>query len=328
MAINTRKFDNWIRKHKWFALALPLVVLLLAFFIAASFNEMKGHAKEAVTENGYNNSLPNQSNELEVKDPNSYYKESLKDSMESTRKKGSIKNIAGKDKTKDSLEQILEDLDSFSFDENVSDSNEHIENKIPTINSKEQQKQVSIKKEIHLTEEEKLLKTIEENREYRKNLREANLKISNQKLPDEKIKIRVYVYRDQNVLPFHNVNLTVIDPFTYKGKYFESGFSLFGTVENVSNNKVFITVGAVGDLDINLKAYDPRRKHEGLYFIEAGKLEQELMDEIEDQGLQEVAGKSGSGLARTLASILNNNKKKKFTYIPLYNDYEMEFRNY
>lgn len=181
-----------------------------------------------------------------------------------------------------------------------------------------------------LTEEEKILQKIEQRKKLREQMRTENQKNAyrNPVSSSEKIKIKAYVYRNQNVLPNYNVNLTLITPFTYKGKKYDSGFQLFGTVTGVKNNKLFIEVNAVGDEEIKLKAYDPRRKHEGLYFLEAGKLEEELRREIEEEGLQEAARESQSGLARAVATVLTSNKRKKFTFIPLDNDQEMELRNY
>lgn len=186
-----------------------------------------------------------------------------------------------------------------------------------------------VKKE--LTENEKILLEIERRNKLSEQAREANLNNSKNfdvKEEIEKVKIKAYVYRDQKVLPFYNVNLRLITPFTYKGKYYESGYSLYGTVDRVSNNRVFISVTAVGDLEIKLTAHDPRRKHEGLYFLQAGKLEEELKEEVQDQGIDVAVTGSKSDFARAVASILKSNKKKKLTHIPLYNDYEMELRNY
>ena len=118
MAQLAQNFNRWIRQHKLFALALPIVILLLVYFISNSIQGMTSLPKDSIDTNGYNNSLPNQSSELEIKDPNTYFKESVNDSLDRLRDKGKIKNIVGREKEKDSLEQILEDLENFSIDEN------------------------------------------------------------------------------------------------------------------------------------------------------------------------------------------------------------------
>ncbi|GAA4277539.1 conjugative transposon protein TraM [Aquimarina mytili] len=183
-----------------------------------------------------------------------------------------------------------------------------------------------------LTEEEKILQKIEQRKKLREQMRAENQKNASRDpvSSSEKIRIKAYVYRNQNVLPDFQVNLTLITPFIYNGKKYESGFSLVGNVIKVERNKVFIEVNSIGDDEdrIKLKAYDPKGKHEGLYYPQAGALEQELKFEIERQGLQEAARESQSGLVRAVSTVLTSNKRKKFTFIPLENDKEMVLKNY
>ena len=118
MGINTQRFDRWIKKHKLFAMAAPLVLLLLVFFIVTSLKSMDAKDVQNI-ESGYNNSLPNQKNELEVEEPNTYYKQSVKDSLDRLRAGGKIKNIIDSKKEKDSLEKILMELENFSLDDEL-----------------------------------------------------------------------------------------------------------------------------------------------------------------------------------------------------------------
>lgn len=180
--------------------------------------------------------------------------------------------------------------------------------------------------ENQLSEEEKIQQKIERRKKMREELRNKNNSKGSQKVVAEKIDLRAYIFRDQLVLPKSNVNITLQTGFTFKGKYYKSGFKLFGTVEKVQDNKVYISVSSIPGLELN--AWDARRNHEGLYFTEAGILEQELRDEIEDEGLNEVARETRGGWVRAVASVLKSNKKRNFTYIPLPNDHELELKNY
>ena len=115
MALNTHKLNDWIRNHKGFALALPVAILLLVYFLSTSFDGLRGSPQKQEIGNGYNDSLPNQSSGLEIKDPNSYYKESVKDSLERSRKKNGVATLVDREKENDSLEKILNDLENFSL---------------------------------------------------------------------------------------------------------------------------------------------------------------------------------------------------------------------
>lgn len=69
MALNTHKLNDWIRNHKGFALALPIAILLLIYFLSTSFNGLKGAIQDEGTTDGYNDSLPDRSSGMEIKDP-------------------------------------------------------------------------------------------------------------------------------------------------------------------------------------------------------------------------------------------------------------------
>lgn len=177
------------------------------------------------------------------------------------------------------------------------------------------------------TEPQNKLSRIEKKRKEREERRKkANSNIK--KSLTEKIEIRAYVYRLQNVLPYNNVNLKLITPLTYKGVFYESGFPLVGTVEKVEKNRVYISVKSLGDQSVDFKAYDKKNKHEGIYFSEAGELERQVKEELRQDGYEEAINKSRITIGQGISAVINNDKRNKLTRIPLPNDFEITLKNY
>ncbi|QKX07755.1 hypothetical protein HN014_22410 (plasmid) [Aquimarina sp. TRL1] len=176
-----------------------------------------------------------------------------------------------------------------------------------------------------LTPEEERLLRIEEKRKLREERRSSKTSKNN---GEEKIEIRAYVYRPHLVLPNDVVELTLVTPFTYKGKYYDAGFEMKGIVKGVKNNRVFMVVEKLVGQTVNLKAYDPGLDSEGLLLPRAGILEQELKGELQKGGLEEAAKLTKSQIARAITTVINSNRRDKLTKVPLDNDYEMVLRNY
>tara|TARA_R110002012_G_scaffold281520_2_gene470615 strand:+ start:45 stop:1073 length:1029 start_codon:yes stop_codon:yes gene_type:complete len=292
MAQLAQNFNSWIRQHKLFALALPIVVLLLVYFISNSIQGMTSPPDSSIENNGYNNSLPNQSNELEIKDPNTYFKESVNDSLDKLRDKGKIKNIVGREKEKDSLEQILEDLENFSIDENkvaeVSPKNREID--VTTNNS--------ITNRSNQTNE---VSEYEQKLEYRNMLLEARekrkAKSQDYSAPKSKnnqlstslsnLKVSAAIYKDQFILPGKLVTLILKEELTFNGKSFPKNTFVYAKA-NIRQSRVLLEIDNVDDFPINLEV-KARNGGVGIYNPQAGELLSEFYSDVEEGTVQDIS---------------------------------------
>ena len=325
------KLKNYVLKNvRQIFLYIPIPMLVTIFFIVQEVKGMKGESeeKDPKTKSGFNTELPFEKNSVSNKNKHQVHTEWEKDSMKNSNKELSpIPELNPKkdEAQKDSLELALEKMENFKFSEKKSSPAAPSENKSSSAKTDRRSSISNSSEKVNvrnsLSENERIMQEIERREKLRQKMNYEEVEESTA----DKISIKAYVFRDQDVLPGFNVNLTLVTPFVYKGKKYESGHPLYGTVEKVSNNKVFISVNSIDGL--KLEAWDPRRNHEGLYFIQAGILEQELKEEIQNEGLDEVANQSQNTWIRTVTSILKSQNKRKFTYIPLSNDYEMILKN-
>ncbi len=293
MGLNTQKFNTWIRQHKLFALASPIVILLLIYFVTTSLNGMKVSFNDGQIENGYNNSLPNQSNELEIKDPNSYFKESIKDSLERSRSKGSIKNIMGREEEKDSLERILEDLDSFSIDDNTISSNLYDNNKLSAENSKPTSTYSSKPKQLSESEKRleyrKMLQQAKEERKARSQDYSAPIK-NNAGLNEliSKVNIRATIYRDQFIIPGNRVTLILREDFHFNEKMFPKNTFVYATA-NIKQSRVLLDIKNIDGFQIPLEVRDEEDDRLGIHNEKAGELLMEFYSEVQEGSVQDIS---------------------------------------
>ena len=68
MKTNKEKLDAWLQKNKIFAIALPLVLIGGGYFVVSSFTKFKNKKEPTIVSDGYNNSLPFEKKEINVKD--------------------------------------------------------------------------------------------------------------------------------------------------------------------------------------------------------------------------------------------------------------------
>lgn len=296
MALSIQKFNTWIRQHKLFAIASPIVALLLVYFITNSLNGMTSFSDKPI-KNGYNNTLPNQSNELEIKDPNSYFKESIKDSLERHRAKGSVRNIMGRDK--DSLERILEDLDNFSINEktvanNLNSESELLSENLNPINSYPTKSQELSESEKRL-EYRKMLQQAKEERKARSQDYSAPKTIKPDiEEPAPNLNVKASVYRDQFIIPGNRVTLILREDFYYEDIKFPKNTFVFATA-NIKQSRVLLDVKNIGEVQIALKAKDEEDGSFGIYNERAGELLMEFYGEVE------------SGIVRDISNELSDN---------------------
>ena len=325
------KIRKIIRDNKSMFMYMPIPILGMLFFV---INEISGMVSDQNSDTskdnnkGFNTELPFEKSALENKNKHEVFSDWQKDSMKNSNASNyNIPNI-GKDKEveKDSFDIALEQMEKFKFDEKPvkKKSNPKRTGSVPKKTENIVQPQVK-----KLTEQEKILKEIERREKLRQ-----KMNYDEKKEVVENVSIKAYVYRTHNILPNSNVDLTLVTPFVYKGIQFNSGHSLQGTVKRVSSdNKLYLVVESIAISDtesvkINLKAYDSRRRHEGLYFEQAGILAAELNREVQEEGLDELANQTQSGWTRVVTNVIKSNKRKRLTKITMDNDYEMILKNF
>ncbi len=312
MALNRHKFDRWIRQHRYFAMALPIVIVLSIFFVTTSLESME--AKDAATgENGYNNTLPNQTKELEVKQPNTLYKQSLKDSLERIRENGTIRNIVDSEKEKDSLEKILLELENFSMDDPLTEpgfekETENNEIDLPpktTDPQTEAQKQLEYRNMLLKARDERLARSQDYSATY-------SPIISEKASPP--INIPASVYRNQFVLPGDRVTLILRESAAYNGHSFPKNTFVYATA-NIKGSRIVLEVSNIDRVPMDLTAKDQQDGNIGLYSQRAGELWSEFSLDVQDDALsaasEELADASQTPMVNTITSSFGSFFKKK-----------------
>ena len=337
MAAHFQKFNNWVRQHKLFALATPLVLLLLIYFVTNSISGMEILSREGQTKSGYDNSLPNQAKELIVKDPNSYYKSSLKDSLEAIQNKGTIQNIVVREKETDSLEKILEDLDNFSIDENqintLPENNSTASNQGPTIQTDN--------KSVELSETEKKLQYIQmlqnareeriaRNQEYS----ESRNNIQSEKVLIPTVKVRASVYRNQFIIPGQRVTLLLMENLHYMDNVFPKNTLVYATA-NIKGSRVLLNINKILDTPIKLMVRDLEDNELGIHNDTAGDLINEFYEDLEMNSVNDVSDEISKNIEIPLTqnaisafgNFFSNKKRKNRDEIPLLNGYKVNLVN-
>ena len=292
MAQLAQNFNSWIRQHKLFALALPIVILLLVYFISNSIQGMTSLPQDSIDNNGYNNTLPNQSNELEIKDPNTYFKESVNDSLDRMRDKGKIKNIVGREKEKDSLEQILEDLENFSIDENkiadVSSNNNEV-NVTPTNQylSKSKQNKEASEYEQRLEYRNMLLEAREKRKAKSQDYSAPNSQNNQLSGSLSNLKVSAAIYKDQRILPGKLVTLILKEELSFNGISLPKNTFVYAKA-NIRQSRILLEVEEIDDYTIGLEVKDIKGGI-GIYNPQAGELLSEFYTDVESGAIQDVS---------------------------------------
>lgn len=313
MGINKEKIDVWIKRHKLFVIAAPIIVLLLIFFLVTSVKSISAKNTESLPDSGYNNSLPNQKNQLKVKDPNAYYKMSLRDSLELLREKRNIQNITGGKKENDSLEQILEELDKFSLDvgenqvENrLSMKSEPIVQTPEYVSKKtEAQEKLEYRNLLMQARDERLSRSQDYSAPYTEKTTEPSANT---------VSFDAAIYRDQFILPGNRVKLILKDDIYYNGKRFPKNTFVYAT-SNIQGSRIVLEVTNIDNVKLSLTAMDQEDGMLGLHNERAGELMQEFKANVEQEGVDELSEAVGesveSPLARNLVRSFGNFFQKK-----------------
>ncbi len=314
MAINIQKFERWIKRHPLFAASLPILLILLVFFVTTSLKSMA--TKDLKTsKSGYNNNLPNQENELEVKQPNTLYKQSIKDSLESLRKNGPIRNIVDTKKENDSLERILEELDNFSLDETESNNGgtaqlvPNTQAAPPEYVSKKTaaQEKLDYRKLLMEARDERLSRSQDYSAPYTATVTESSA---------NSITFDAAIYRDQFILPGNRVTLILKGDVHYNGKLYPKNTFVYA-VSNIQGSRVLLEVSNINNVPLPLKAIDLEDGMVGLHNERAGELLSEFEDDVQQQGVNELSEAVGDVVEMPLGKNLvrsfgNFFQKKKY----------------
>jgi len=236
-------------------------------------------AKEATpTESGYNNTLPNQTNELEVKRPNTLYKQSVKDSLERLRKRGNIRNIVDAKKEKDSLEKILLELENFSMDDSLSESSSTNEVVLPPKEidrQTEAQKQLEYRNMLLTARDERLARSQDYSAPY-------SPVVSDE--ASQPINFPASIYRNQFVLPGDRVTLILKESISFKGHSFPKNTFVYATA-NIKGARILLEVSNIDGIQMALIAKDQQDGNIGLYSQRAGDLWSEFSLDVQDDAL-------------------------------------------
>ncbi|SNZ01303.1 conjugative transposon protein TraM [Flagellimonas pacifica] len=276
---------------------------------------MNARGNTSVNEDGYNNFLPDQENELKVQEPNVYYKKSQRDSLDRLRSKGHINNIVGAKKENDSLERILEELNNFSLDGNSSDS-EDSGNATVLSPKKERSKYVDQKSEAQqqLEYRNMLLKARKERRAQSQDYSAPASTNSNSKVPILEININAAVYRDQFVLPGDRVTLILREDVVLKGTKFPKNTFVYATA-NIQQSRILLDIDNIDHVKIDLTARDEEDGGIGMHNKRAGELWMEFSSDIQTGGVDDISGELSNNtdipLAKNAIRAFGNFFKKK-----------------
>ena len=332
MALNTHKLNDWIRNHKGFALALPIAILLLIYFLSTSFNGLKGAIQDEGKTDGYNDSLPDRSSGMEIKDPNTYYKESIKDSLDSSRKKDGPANLVDREKENDSLEKILKDLENFSLvDGNAVSKPETgpIGNTVPnstdvsvTNGPSETEKRIEYRKMLQRARQER--------KSGSQDFSAPNESVSQHSSLLADIRAKATVYRDQFVVPGSRVTLILREELRVADRIFPKNTFVYATV-NIQGSRLLMDISNIGNFSIALKAYDQEDGSLGIYNERAGKLLTEFYADVEEGALGDISRELSNGMdlpmtenaIRAFGKFFSNKKRKDRDEILLINGYKV-----
>lgn len=308
MKIDRETFNTWIRQHKLFALSAPVVVLLTIYFLVNSLGSFGQDTKPLAKDDGYNNHLPGQENELEVQDPNELYKKSQQDSLERSRSTGTLKNIVNARRKNDSLKLVLEELNAFSFDDSLSTSSTEI------ITPSEQESITSKTELLKKLEYRKMILEARDERLSRSQDYSAPYVESSNKSVISSIIIDAAIYRDQFILPGNRVTLILREDVNFNGKLFPKNTFVYAQ-SNLQGSRVLLEVSNIDNASILLKAIDQEDGMVGLHNERAGELLNEFNAEVQEQGINELSEAVGefseTSMTRNLVRSFGNFFKKK-----------------
>lgn len=300
------KFNNWIRKNTLFAVAVPIVLLLLAFFISTTISSMTGKSNPVLNSTGYNNELPNQTTGLEVQNPMDIYNKTQLDSINAAKNEMTLNSIDVKQEQNDSLQKVLNELDAFSFSEDkiVTEDTSKIAKEKPTSRKSEIEERLAYRKILLDARRERQLKSQDYSAPYVETEKETEINTF----------IKAAIYRDQFVLPSERVNLILREDTFLNGRMYPKNTFLFATC-NIQGSRLLLNVSNIENSRADLKAYDYEDRMLGLYNERVGELLMEFKTDIEKEGIDlitnEISEISDAPLSGNLPKLFGNYFRKR-----------------
>ncbi|PRX56256.1 conjugative transposon protein TraM [Flagellimonas meridianipacifica] len=328
-------FKRWVVRYRNFAIALPIALILTSFFIVENVKKFNGpNDREQIQENGLNLELPGEQPDLDVKE-NTRLRTNGQDGQTKRNSLPPSPSLESeKASEKDSLQEIVKQLEALSFDTSKEvDGNRNPPSLYRTT--------TMTKEKETLSEEEQKQRLVEQRLAYREMLQEGKEKIvgstgyapSKNDRRTDKINtssvFRAAVYRDQFILPGDNVELILLEDMVLGGKFFKKNTFIYA-LASIQGNRVLLDIDNINHVPVQVTVKDYRDGREGIYNKRAGELWREFSAGIGDDALQEVSNSvvnDSGGLVRDMVSevgtFLRNKRLKQRDRILLINDHEV-----
>ena len=299
---NMEKFNLWLKRHKLFAFTAPIIVFLAVFFVMSSISSIHRELPAQVTTDGYNNSLPNHDQQLNISGPNDIYNKSQLDSLNLLRPPGQLKSMERKKTENDSLERILEELQNFSFGEREPKHQQNGTSAFPSVPSlkkdsskvSEAQKKLAYRNMLLQAREQRLAR----NQDYSAPYIESSSTINT---PSPLF--RAAIYRDQFILPGNRVTLILREDIQVNGRRFPKNTFVYATA-NIQGSRILLEVSNIANIPMDLTAIDQEDGMVGLHNERAGQLLEEFKADIQYQGIDELSNTVGEATDLPLAQNL------------------------
>lgn len=322
---NIEKFNLWLRRHKLFAFTAPIIIFLTVFFVMTSIGSIDKNLSTQSADGGYNKNLPNHDQKLDVSGPNDIFNKSQQDSLTGLKSTPQLKSIESFKIENDTLEQILVELNSFSFGEKERSVQPNTNTPPDPLSQPEKasskvseaQKKLAYRNMLIQAREQRLAR----NQDY-----SAPFNGSSQKKNTKSILINAAIYRDQFILPGNRVTLILKEDIQLNGRSFPKNTFVYATA-NIQGSRILLEVSNLANMPIVLMAIDQEDGMVGLHNERAGELLAEFKADIQNQGIHELSTSVGEtvdiplaqNLIRSFGTFFRKNKYKQRDKILLVN---------
>ncbi|NKI27872.1 conjugative transposon protein TraM [Arenibacter sp. 6A1] len=310
---NIEKFNLWLKRHKLFAFSAPIIVFLAAFFVMTSISSIHKELPPQGSEDGYNKSLPNHDQELDVSGPNDIYNKSRLDSLNQLRTLSKLKGIESNKKKNDSLEQILIELQNFSFSERDKDRQQNNPSSSSSLSPSTKATSIVSEAQKKLAYRNMLIQAREQRLARNQDYSAPYIEPSQKKIATTPL-FNAVIYRDQFILPGNRVTLILREDIKLNGRRFPKNTFVYATA-NIQGARILLEVSNLANIPIALTAIDQEDGMIGLHNERAGELLQEFKADIQHQGIKELSATVGNAtdipLAQNLVRSFGNFFRKK-----------------
>ena len=335
---NIKRLKRWVVRHRNFAIALPLILILTSFFVIENVKDFQLRPNsETDVSNGFNPELPGKVPTLESSATDTPLKITDSLAKKKVEKSSALPDVARmNDSENDSLQRILKRLEGLSLESDQQD--------VPQAEISDSNKTVEREKKTMMTVEEQKQKFVENRLAYREKLLEGKKKIigeSSGQIPhpeqeQEEVPengkptfFRATVYGDQFILPNENVRLLLMEDMVLHKKRFPKN-TFIHALASIQGNRVYLDIDNIEHYPVDISVRDFNDGREGIYNKRAGELWREYKAETAGDALQEAADEITSGapdvlkgITRGLGTFLRKKRLKEKDKILLIDDYEL-----